>query len=52
MKSADNEFERFDATVRKVLSVTRVEFLRREKEWKTEKERARKERNRKGKVKA
>ena len=29
-----NEFQRFDATVRKVLSVSHDELVRREKEWK------------------
>lgn len=29
-----NEFEKFDATVRKVLSVTRDELKQREAEWK------------------
>jgi hypothetical protein len=28
------EFEKFDATVRKILSVTHDELMRREKEWK------------------
>jgi hypothetical protein len=36
------EFEKFDATVRKVLSMSRDEFLRREREWK--KKRAQKKR--------
>jgi hypothetical protein len=29
-----NEFDKFDATLRKVLSVSREELQRREKEWK------------------
>jgi len=32
------EFERFDAGVRKMLSVSREELKRREEEWKREKE--------------
>lgn len=31
---ADSEFEKFDATVRKVLSVSHDELRRREKAWK------------------
>lgn len=30
----DSEFDRFDATVKKVLSVSREELQKREKEWK------------------
>jgi len=36
------EFDKFDATVRKVLSVSHEELMRREKEWK--RKRARKKR--------
>lgn len=39
------EFERFDATMRKVLSVSHDELQRREKEWK--RKRARKKRAKK-----
>jgi len=39
---SNQEAERFDQTVRKVLSVSREEMLRREKEWK--RKRARKKR--------
>jgi hypothetical protein len=35
-----SESERFDATVRKVLSVSHDELMRREKEWKQERKRA------------
>ena len=31
---ANSEFEKFDATVRKVLSVSHAELVKREKEWK------------------
>jgi hypothetical protein len=40
---SDTEFSRFDATVRKVLSVSHEELVRREKEWK--RQRAKKKRN-------
>jgi DNA-binding transcriptional regulator YdaS (Cro superfamily) len=32
----NSEFQKFDATVRKVLSVSREELKRREVEWKTQ----------------
>lgn len=38
------EFEKFDATVRKVLSVSHDELVRREKEWKRQRQRAKKKR--------
>jgi hypothetical protein len=34
MKNQSREFEKFDATVRRVLSVSREELKRREEEWK------------------
>jgi hypothetical protein len=34
MAANQNEFLKFDATVRKVLSVSHDELMRREKEWK------------------
>ena len=34
MKGPTSEFERFDSTVRKVLSVSHEELQKREKEWK------------------
>lgn len=37
----NREFENFDATVRKVLSVSHDELVRREKKWKQERNRAR-----------
>jgi hypothetical protein len=39
---SENEFEKFDATVRKVLSVSHDELKRREKAW--QRKRARKKR--------
>jgi hypothetical protein len=44
MTTNDNELEKFNATLRKVLSVPREELLRREKEWK--RKQARKKRDR------
>ncbi len=44
MKTSRTEFENFDATVRKVLSISHKELQRREKEWK--RRRARKKRAR------
>jgi hypothetical protein len=38
----NNEFDKFDATMRRVLSVSREELQRREEEWK--RQRARKKR--------
>ena len=38
------EFEKFDATVRKVLSVSREELKRREEEWKRQRQIAKKKR--------
>jgi hypothetical protein len=40
------EFEKFDATVRKVLSVSHDELVKREKEWKRQRQRAKKKRAR------
>lgn len=40
------EFEEFDATVRKVLSVSREELKRREAEWKRQRQIAKKKRAR------
>ena len=34
MTKTSSDFEKFDNTVRKVLSVSREELLRREREWK------------------
>lgn len=34
MTKTNTDFEKFDSTVRKVLSVSREELQRREKEWK------------------
>jgi len=45
-----SEFERFDATVRKVLSVSHDELVRREKEWKRQKRRAKQKRAKIGKM--
>ena len=45
-----NEFERFDAAVREVLSVSHDELKRREEEWK--RERAEKKKKRKPKTSA
>ena len=39
-----SEFEKFDATVRKVLSVSHDELVRREKEWKRQRQRAKRKR--------
>ena len=36
------EFEKFDATVRKVLSVSHYELKRREEEWKRQRQRLKK----------
>jgi hypothetical protein len=41
---SNQEFERFDATVRKVLSVSHDELKRREAEWKRQRQRAKKKR--------
>lgn len=41
---SSREFEQFDATVRKVLSVSREELKRREIEWKREREKEKKKR--------
>jgi hypothetical protein len=38
------EFEKFDATVRKVLSVSHDELVKREKEWKRKRKLAKKKR--------
>ena len=38
------EFERFDATVRKIMSVPHDEIVRREKEWKRTRAQAKKKR--------
>jgi hypothetical protein len=34
MMKSDSEFEKFNAVLRKVISVPRAELLKREKEWK------------------
>jgi len=39
-----SEFEKFDATVRKVLSVSHDELVRREAEWKKQRQRAKRKR--------
>ena len=44
MKTSSSEFERFDATVRKVLSVSHDELVQREKEWKRKRQLAKKKR--------
>jgi hypothetical protein len=44
MMGSNSELEKFNATLRKILSVPREELVRREKEWK--KEQARKKRAR------
>jgi len=41
---SSEEFRRFDATVRKVLSVSHEELVRREKEWKQKRKLAKKKR--------
>lgn len=41
---SSQEFERFDATVRKVLSVSHDELIRREKEWKKQRRRTKQKR--------
>jgi len=41
---SSEEFERFDATVRKVMSVSHDELVRREKEWKRKRQIAKKKR--------
>ena len=43
-QSNSTEFQNFDATVRRVLSVSHDELVRREKEWKKQRERAKKKR--------
>jgi hypothetical protein len=43
-KPEQSEFEKFDQTVRKMLSVSRVELQKREKEWRRKRERAKKKR--------
>jgi hypothetical protein len=43
---SSEEFQRFDATVRKVLSVSHNELLKREKQWKKDRARAKKKRAR------
>jgi hypothetical protein len=43
--SNNPELEKFNAVLRKVLSVPRAELLRREKEWKREKARKKRARN-------
>ena len=40
----ETEFSKFDATVRKVLSVSHDELVRREKEWKRQRQVAKKNR--------
>lgn len=44
MTIPSDEFSRFDATVRQVMSVSHDELLRREKQWKKERQRAKKNR--------
>jgi hypothetical protein len=44
MATNNSEFEKFDATVRKVLSVSHDELVRREKEWKRKRKLAKKKR--------
>jgi hypothetical protein len=39
-----SEFQRFDETVRKMISVPRDEMQKREKEWKAKRKRAKKKR--------
>jgi hypothetical protein len=41
---SSEEFQRFDATVRKVLSVSHDELVRREREWKRKRKLAREKR--------
>ena len=41
---SSEEFQRFDATVRKVLSVSHDELVKREKEWKRKRKLAKKKR--------
>lgn len=38
MTKTSSDFEKFDSTVRKVLSVSREELQRREREWKRNRE--------------
>lgn len=40
----NSEFEKFDATVRKVLSVSHDELVKREAEWKKQRQHAKKKR--------
>jgi hypothetical protein len=40
----NSDAERFDATVRKVLSVSHDELVRREEEWKRQRQRAKRKR--------
>jgi hypothetical protein len=43
-QDTSSEFEKFDAVVKKLLSVSHDELKKREKAWKRKKERARKKR--------
>jgi len=43
-KAEQTEFEKFDDTVRKMLSVPREELEKREKQWKQKRKRAKKKR--------
>ena len=43
-KVASEEFDKFDATVRKVISVSHDELVRRENEWKRKRKLAKKKR--------
>jgi hypothetical protein len=44
MTREQSEFQKFDETVRKMISVPREELQRREKEWKRKRARAKKKR--------
>lgn len=42
MQKEPSEFQKFDETVRKMISVPREELQRREKEWKAKRQKAKK----------
>jgi hypothetical protein len=43
-KEAQSEFQKFDAAMRKILSVSKKELQKREKAWRRKRERAKKKR--------